>query len=770
MDTKGNYIGGKDITIDIGPNSLPDDPYAFGYIPTSGETTRGLDLIEKLNLNEIVMSSGEKYIFDHAEVYVDNTWQTFVSDTGTHWNIWCQSASSTKEPTSYGWRGNYEKDGTSIRYVINDTTEYKFVFKQVRLGENNTVSSLGSDSGISFKIFNYTGDNAETGINSNGLYNYFSFRDSALLTTPYINSETDADGFVTNHVKVKPTLDSNGYPVFDCQEKCTNETKIKNTSLGYLFGAPTNALGTNTVGVESYNSTNTLLQKETIDDVEYYYYDSNLNAVDYDTNNNRFMVRNYLERGYIISTYEKENNRYEFLPFNYLVEDDPNKNYDYESEEDKTEIDHWYGMTMEFEFYMPKDGKLFGKDMIFSFSGDDDVWVFIDDVLILDLGGTHGAVDGNINFNTGLVESYLNWNDVVGTITNGTANQTSIYEMFTNADAINSVEWNKSNTTFENYTKHTLKFFYLERGAAVANCKIRFNIPVLPSGSLSVQKKFEGPEKYHENYEFTIYDVTSGAPISKDTKYTIGEEEYYIDNNEGKFSLKNNEVAIFKLINNHTYYVEETNTSPFAVSSTCKVDGNVCPEINKTPNLTINPESKYQAIFTNKTKTFNLDITKIAINSQENELFTFKLNLKDEFGTPININNLNNNFPNEYTIDETNNGIIFFSLKNEETATLNDIPINTNITIEETHHDGYQAIIKSIADNGEEILLTNSDKYIIDKMDSNKKIKVYNTPGVVLPETGAKGTHIYFLIGITLIFFSIKYGYNYFLKWKNGNE
>lgn len=768
MDTKGNYIEGTDLTIDIGPNTLIDDPYGFGYIPTSGESTRGLDLIDKFELNELTPLTGEKYIFDHAEVYVNGTWQTFTSDTGQHWNIWCQSASSKTKPDSYGWRGKYESNGSSIAYTITNTTEYKFVYKLVRLGIDRTVPSLSQDSGISFKIFNYTGDNTESGINANGLYDYFSFRDSALTDTPYINKTTDADGFVTNRAKVKPMLDSNGYPVFDCQGYCNNDTTIKNTSLGYLFGTSKNALGTDSIGVTSYNASNTILQKETIDNVEYYYYDSNRNAVDYDIDNNRFLVRDYVERGYIISTYEKETNRYEFLPFNYQVEDNPNKNYDYESAEDKTEIDHWYGMTMEFVFYMPANGKINNQDMIFSFSGDDDVWVFIDDVLVLDLGGTHGAVDGKINFSTGFVESYLNWNGVTGTLDAGTRNETSIYQMFQNANATNLTTWNEDSTTFKNYTKHTLKFFYLERGAAVANCKIRFNIPVLPSGSVSIQKDFLGTELSNEDYEFVLYDVTANSPVPAYTKYTIGEQEYSIDNNEGKFTLKNTEVATFKLTNEHTYYVKETNTGQYAVSHSCNLDEVKCPNINQTQDFTIDPESKYQATFTNKVKTYNLKLTKIAIDSDEEELFKFKITLKDQNNIPVDINNINLNIPHDYSIANTNE--ITFNLKHNETSILNNIPINTNITIEEINHNGYNTTIKKVDELGNEITLTNSDKYIIDALDSHKELRVYNTPGVVLPETGGNGSYIYIIIGFSLILFSIKYGYNYFFKSKEGDE
>lgn len=745
MDTNGNSIEGRDVTIEIGPDpgALIDDLYGFGYVPTSGDTTRGADLIEVLNLKEYVLSSGEKYVFDHAEVYIDGIWHAF-SSTGNHWHIWCQSASSSTLPTSYGWRGNYDE---STRYTITEQTEYKFVYRLVRYGQNHSVASLGENSGIAFQLFNYTGENTKTGINNNGIYDYFSFRGQVGSTNSNINATTDADGFGETRAKVLSKLE-NGYPVFNCGGFCTN------SSLGYLFGASTNPNGVEPVGVTAYHPTNTLLQTEIIDGVEYYYYDSNRNAVDYDTGNEQFLLRDYLERGYKLTTYVNEEDRYEFLPFNNWTD---NKNtftntsnkrtYQYE----EAEVDYWFGMTMEFNFYMPRDGSINGKDMIFEFSGDDDVWVFIDDVLVLDLGGTHGAVDGSINFKTGKVEAYLNWNGTVGN-----KNKTTIYQSFTEASSLDIIKWNDTNTTFANYTKHTLKFFYLERGATVSNCKIKFNIPVLPNGSLSVGKSFEGTEQYDDTYEFTLYDVTTNRVVSN-TEYTIGENIFTTDE-LGKFKLKNNEIAIFKLINDHTYYVEETDTGSHAVSYQCSFDGVDCSEINKTPEFTMTPESTYQAVFTNRPKTYQLEVSKIAYGSEENEVFEFKIQLRNKDGTFVNNTSLDVSLE-QYEFDNEK-GIITFRLKNEENIVIDGIPIDAVVILQEVLHDGYTTNMKT-----GDTLLTESDTYEF-IMDDDKNITVYNIPGVTLPETGSNGIWFYFILGICFLFISC--GYYYLWKVKEG--
>ena len=153
---------------------------------------------------------------------------------------------------------------------------------------------------------------------------------------------------------------------------------------------------------------------------------------------------------------------------------------------------HMFGMKMELDFYMPEDGKIGTKsnpndknDMVFSFSGDDDVWVYIDGKLALDLGGIHDIVSGSINFATGEVKSTANESKISHKITN-------IYE--------------QCGITKEAYSEHTLTMFYLERGEYDSNCKITFNLPSLvKTDDIAITKRAEGvPEDKKGNYAFQL--------------------------------------------------------------------------------------------------------------------------------------------------------------------------------------------------------------------------------------------------------------------------
>lgn len=132
------------------------------------------------------------------------------------------------------------------------------------------------------------------------------------------------------------------------------------------------------------------------------------------------------------------------------------------------------------EFVQPNGGKTTkNEDMIFEFSGDDDVWVYIDGVLVGDLGGIHEKATLKINFATGGVH--------VGHIDNAndpeqTIQDTTIRAMFEAAGADTT---NFRENTFQNSTKHTLSFFYLERGAGASNMSLKFNLTTLPSSEVA---------------------------------------------------------------------------------------------------------------------------------------------------------------------------------------------------------------------------------------------------------------------------------------------
>ena len=173
---------------------------------------------------------------------------------------------------------------------------------------------------------------------------------------------------------------------------------------------------------------------------------------------------------------------------------------------------NWYfGMSVAFDFYRPEDGKINGTDMQFSFSGDDDVWVYLtnkdtdEKMLVLDLGGIHGVEDGTINFATGEVR-YSNEN----ARTNERYNGGTVYPVIYNKEGCETkIASDGSYSTYSTGTEgnladfikngknFTLEFYYLERGGNASNCKLEFNLPAIPKQGISILKQLRG--KYEES-------------------------------------------------------------------------------------------------------------------------------------------------------------------------------------------------------------------------------------------------------------------------------
>lgn len=142
-------------------------------------------------------------------------------------------------------------------------------------------------------------------------------------------------------------------------------------------------------------------------------------------------------------------------------------------------LNYGFGQKIEFKFRLTDDGTVTTTNNVkvpieFNFSGDDDVWVYIDGNLVLDVGGGHGAVEGRINF-----KDKKSWVSRVKNSSGGgyTDNKEAVFP-----DALgNDSDFYKK--------EHTLTMFYMERGLWESNMKITFNMP--DNNQLEVEKKVD---------------------------------------------------------------------------------------------------------------------------------------------------------------------------------------------------------------------------------------------------------------------------------------
>lgn len=308
----------------------------------------------------------------------------------------------------------------------------------------------------------------------------------------------------------------NGYPAIKKGTYTSQGNGVNYTdeSLAYLFNSD------NQNGKAVYNNVQGLFQLKD----GYYVYDSygsEGNYAVYNSTTNSFNV--YDSAGVYKGSADSETNLGQFFPFDSaekVFDEQGNKLSPKKIVDGNTSLNHHFGMSMTTEFVQPTDGKTTdGKDMIFEFSGDDDVWVYIDGVLVGDLGGIHEKATLKINFATGAVHvgHVDNANDEEQTIEN-----TTILKMFQAAKADTS---NFSGSTFRDSSKHTLSFFYLERGAGASNMSLRFNLTTLPSSEV---------EKVNQNGEavqgatFALYQSDAdwneqGEPIAQGTTDANGQ-------------------------------------------------------------------------------------------------------------------------------------------------------------------------------------------------------------------------------------------------------
>ena len=178
------------------------------------------------------------------------------------------------------------------------------------------------------------------------------------------------------------------------------------------------------------------------------------------------------------------------------------------------ETDYYFAVELEAGFTQTANGlDNWGHDIIYEFTGDDDFWLYVDDELVIDLGGIHYALSGSVNFSTGRV------------VVNGTP--TSLYEIFksnckkihtnwTEAEVTNYLsekfhQNSEGNWIFKDYSSHTMKIFYMERGAGSSNLRMRFNLASVKPGTVLLSKNLAGvedEESFMAEFPFQIWYKT----------------------------------------------------------------------------------------------------------------------------------------------------------------------------------------------------------------------------------------------------------------------
>lgn len=335
------------------------------------------------------------------------------------------------------------------------------------------------------------GDHPNSGINKNHPYRFTRNGENDNSLNIWVgNGNPPLYGIVEN------TLGADGYPHLSSTYSAASE------SLAYLFDPQIYH-----EGKAVYKRVNGLLRN---DDQGYYFFDSKQTMAEYNSDENELFIYDTPGVKY------DDTHAGQFFPFNSAPQV-------IEAWRDDQLLNHYFGMTITTRFLQKNSGYTKPSNGIptsFHFSGDDDVWIFIDDVLIGDCGGIHDACSVDIDFCTGEVRVYNNAHPE-------NAKTITIREAFEQAGKTGT-NWSETQpNTFADETAHTLKFFYLERGNYSSNLELKYNLIEIPKTSIYKVNQYgevvPGAKfaVYAANESYQILSDLNGMPIYEpsDPKY-----------------------------------------------------------------------------------------------------------------------------------------------------------------------------------------------------------------------------------------------------------
>lgn len=491
---------------------------------------------------------------------------------------------------------NFETESFSTFSVVWLADDFTSVQTTSSDDKESTVDSAAS--GITINMFNYDTNGINNGINEGHSLKFSNGSDGGNEDYNKYRGPSDLSLGI-----MQKRLGEDSYPIVD---------KGKKESSSYLFSTKE---GT---GKEFYSDANYLFKQ---DADGYYEYDSTKNFAQFNKNTKEFTVYKVPGSSKDPIDLQQGSKHGSFFPFNTLGD---HKYWGIPQISEKSPDFH-FGMTMSAKFIQPKDGKINGNNMVFEFSGDDDVWVYIDGVLVLDIGGIHNSVSGSIDFAEGTVK--------VG------SNNYTLKNLFKEAGAEKEGDFVSRKDIFKDYTVHTINFYYLERGKGDSNCKLKFNLPTVPDGSVKVQKQLSNTdkEKYADvKFKFQLLVKDEKENYVPSTPNGILDDGRKVEFSEDKvFTLKPGQYATFSGLKANTKYrIKELGVSKNEYDKvfindevTTSQDGNVISN-----EATVG--SRPWVIFTNKCSEKNsrkLCITKkIKGDIPVNDKFDFEIKLNGQ--------------------------------------------------------------------------------------------------------------------------------------------
>lgn len=394
---------------------------------------------------------------------------------------------------------------------------------------------------------------------------------------------------------------------------------------------------------------------------------------------------------------------YGFFPFN-------NNTISHTGGDVRNDLNYGFGMALSVDFTVPEDGKIDGQDVTFTFTGDDDVWIYIDGKLVVDLGGDHKDASCTLNFAKNSTEY------ATGLNTKSVTDASRVYSL---SDVMNGSTKN---------TVHKLQMFYMERGLIESNLQVEFSFTPVDNkltttktvNTVNVNNGIKDAVAAADSFTFTNVNNglsnTDNSPLASKEYFLTeksGSTSSHVSDADGSYSMKNGSSAVFTNITdvgNWLTVSESMDNSFIQYSSSTYSVTDVNNGVQKghgsgtSVNFLFKNEKNekhatdYKVDFVNTPKLSNLEVSKSAIDKDGNPItdvsYKFTVSLSFDGG----------NTYNQYPLDYTVNGAKFtadngtFSLKGGETALFPNIPVGTYYKIVEEKNSDYT--VTSTGDTG----------------------------------------------------------------------